>query len=43
MNHSLYLDGILKPSPFKRLPCEPGLGSTFHFTLAKQVVDAVAA
>src|SRR3954453_14356670 len=21
MNHSLYQDGILKPSPFKRLPC----------------------
>src|SRR3954452_15182899 len=21
MNHSLYKDGILKPSPFKRLPC----------------------
>jgi len=21
MNHSLYQDGILKPLPFKRLPC----------------------
>jgi len=29
MNHSLYQDGILKPSPFKRLPWLQGLATGF--------------